>query len=140
MQEPYIELTRSGLVQYVLGRTQGYRMLVSATNAAGGLPNEIFVYQRVSAGLTYTDQFTNIASPADITEYPVGSPVSSEVPFFRLDSIDLVFRNIALADDAWAGIKSDVNELIQTLKFFENLTVQEIAVFGSSSSSSSSSA
>lgn len=132
----YIELTRQGITQYVLGRTQGWRMVVTASNADGGLPNEIFVYQRVNLGITYSDQFVNVASPADIEEYPVGDPASSEVPFYRLPYVDLVFRNVQLSNDAWAGIKQDVGELIRTLEAFGNLEVQEIATFGSSSSSS----
>ena len=114
-------------------------MVVTASNAIGGLVNEIFVYQRLLIGIGGgADQFTNVASPADILEYPISAPLSAEVPFFRLNYADLVFRNLNLADTAWAGIKGDVNELIQTLTYFEQLEVQEVAVFGSSSSSSSS--
>lgn len=134
---PYIELTREGIEQYVVGRTQGWRMVVTASLASGGLPNEIFVYQRVNIGITYSDQFVNVASPADIEEYPVGAPLNTEVPFYRLPYIDLVFRNVQLSNDAWNGIKQDVGELIRTLAAFDNLIVQEIVTFGSSSSSSS---
>jgi hypothetical protein len=133
--EPYIQLERSGLVTYVAGRTLGYRMTVLARNALV-LPNEIFVFQRAPWGAGTANTFTNVASPADIEEYPTLFPAPDGV-FFRKASVDLVFRNVSLADDAWAGIQSDVAELIQTMRFFDNLEVQEVVDFGSSSSSSS---
>lgn len=137
-QEPFIRLQREGTSVYVDGRTQGYRMRITAFDAAGGIPNEIFVYQRQPYGAVFSDQFTNIASPADVQEYPILMPDPGGV-FYRLAQVDLIFRNLALANDAWAGIKNDVDQLIQTLEFLETLEVQEIVDFGSSSSSSSSS-
>lgn len=137
-QEPFIRLQRESIAIFVDGRTQGYRMRVTALDAKGGLPNEIFVYQRVPYGAQYSDQFTNIASPADIQEYPILTPDPGGV-FYRLDSVDLIFRNLALADDAWAAIKGDVEQLVQTFTFMEVLELTETVDFGSSSSSSSSS-
>lgn len=139
MAKPYIVLVRSGMSIYVSGRTQGYRMTIQAQDAVV-LPNEVFVYQRKPSYKDpgYEDVFTNIASPSDLEEYPITTPVGN-VPFFRLAAVDLVFRNVSLADDAWKGIQNDMKQLIETLKFFDSLVVQEVEAFGTAPSSSSSS-
>lgn len=137
-QEPFIKLQREGIAVYVAGRTQGYRMRVTAFDGKGGIPDQIFVYQRMPFGADFSDQFTNVASPEDIEQYPALIPDPSGV-FYRLASVDLIFRNLDLANDAWAAIKNDVEQLIQTFEFFETLEIQETVEFGSSSSSSSSS-
>lgn len=131
----YIRLERYGMTAYVSGRTQGYRMQIQASDAVG-MGNEIFVFQRMPAGAGFNDVFTNVASPSDMDDYPVGAPDPGGM-FFRLAAIDLVFRNVTLADEAWSGIKNDVTELINTLELFENMELVEVVDFGNSSSSSS---
>src|ERR1700753_3315919 len=131
----YIQLVKSGMTTYVKGRTQGYRFTVTCTKAEG-VPKEIFVYLRLTVNAAPFDQFENIASPADIAEYPVGEPSDQPnvQPFFRKDSVDLVFRNITLAEEAWDQIQQDVTQLIQTLGYENTLAVQEIVDFGTPTS------
>ena len=85
---------------------------------------KIFVYQRMplTPGVTVApDVYTNVASAADMVEYPPDEPVdgsSSEsytCPFFRLSSFDLVFRSDDLMVRSWATIKGDVRALISNL-------------------------
>ncbi len=139
---PYIRLRRYGMTQYVEGRTQGYRMQVEVVEAVGVSPN-IFVYQ-VKPGISEVggpvDEFVNIASPADLEEYGITAPAASDPrPFYRLDAVDLVFRNLDLLEAAWVKMKSDVAELVQSLIFMDNLVIQEEVEFGEPPSSSSSS-
>lgn len=140
----FLRLKRSQSAVYVDGRTQGFRFKVEVVEAVGVDPN-IFVYQRkpIISGTSHEDVFTNVASPADLEEYAVGDVACPTEPFFRLDCIDLVFRNITLAEDAWAAILQDVDQLIETLGFMNDLSSMEEVTFGeapvSSSSSSSSS-
>lgn len=139
---PYIRLRRYGMTEYVDGRTQGYRMKVEVVEAAGVSPS-IFVYQ-VKPGISEeggpVNEFTNVASPADLEEYGLMPPdAGNPAPFYRLAAVDLVFRNQTLLESAWAKIKSDVEELIQSLTFMENLVVMEEVDFGEPPTSSSSS-
>lgn len=139
---PYIRLRRYGMTEYIDGRTQGFRMKIEVIEAVGVSPS-IFMYQR-KPGLEEdggpVDEFVAIASPADLEEYGTGpDPLDPTKPFFRLEAVDLVFRNQTLLEEAWTKIKSDVEELIQSLVFMENLVIQEEVEFGEPPSSSSSS-
>ena len=136
----FINLHREAQTVYVAGRTQGYRMKVTATEAEG-LPNEIFVYQRFplpDVNGNPVDGFVNIASPADLEEYLVGIIGDPTMPFYRLDTVDMVFRNEEQLQKAWVGIQADVNELIRSLICMQNLGLVEDIPFGTRASSSSS--
>ena len=130
----YIKIERFGLKRYSLGFTQGYLMKVIVTEAVN-VDKEILVFQRFPPA---NDVFRNIASPADLQEYPIGSPIDN-IPFFRLSEVRLVFRNITLADDAWTKIKAEVSSLVDTLSSFSDLSLVEIVEFGTAPLSSSSS-
>ena len=136
----YLKLERSDMsVVFVEGRTPGYRMTVEVLEAVD-VDSNIFVYQREPFGPAgYTDVCVNIASPADLEEYPVGGPTPPAGVFFRLDKADYVFRNSALAEAAWQGITREVAELLRALDHMDTLKVTEIVEFGTSPSSSSSS-
>ena len=139
----YIKLVREAQSVYVKGRTQGYRMIVNATESHD-MPKEIFVYQRkpgsgADPSVPYLDEFTNIASPADIEEYPMGAPIDPNAPFFRLATVDLVFRSEELATEAWNGILSDVTGLVEALNYMDNLSQVEEVIIGNPTPSSSSS-
>ena len=127
---------------WVFGRTTGFRLYVSVSNARK-IPQEIFVYQREPipyGNLAYKDVFAGIASPADLEEYPVGDPGTGI--FFRMNSVDLVFRNIETLVDTLDAMSSDVWELCHAMSGMEMLSslgAIEIGYPGTSSSSSSSS-
>lgn len=135
----YLRLRRSRTSRYVDGRTQGFRYVIEVLESSG-LPLEIFVYQRkpIISGTDYTDVFSNVASPADFEEYPVGAPSCDAYPFFRLKSIDLVFRSMSLADDAWIALQNDIAQLIESLEFMNDLSLEEEVTFGTRPESSSS--
>ena len=139
----YIKLVKEAQGTYVQGRTQGYRMVVRATESHA-MPVEIFVFQRKPGSgadphVPYLDEFTNIASPADLEEYPVGAPIDPNMPFFRLATVDLVFRSEEIAAEAWAGILSDTAGLVEALNYMDNLSQVEEVIIGNPTPSSSSS-
>jgi hypothetical protein len=131
----------AGPAVYVQGRTQGYRLYVTIKRATNMSP-AIFVYQRMPEG---NNQFTNIASPNDLVEYPLDQPATEpgSPPFLRLDHADLVFRNLDLLVDAALTMITDVCELVRSLNYMDSLAnlgdVEIGHVVESSSSSSSSS-
>ena len=137
----YVKLQKSVPVRWDRGALHGYRMLVEVTEAYL-MSSAIFIYRRFSAGAgesdTY-DEFTNVASPADMEEYPLTIPNETGRPFFRLATIDLIFRNLADADDVWEYIQAEVNSLVVGLNRMDDLEATSVAFFGSSSSSSSNS-
>lgn len=135
----YLQIKRFGMTTYVHGRTQGYRMIVEATEAEG-ISADIFVFLRQAIDYEETDVFQNIASPADLAEYPVGAPsdVVGSQPFFRLASVDLVFRTIELANETWAAMQEDFAQLIQTTNYQNSLDLQEVVTYGTPAPSSSS--
>ena len=102
-----LTLRRSEIEQYVEGRTQGYRVRFDVIEAVC-IPAAVFVYQRLpgaTVGET-TDVFSNVASPADFEEYPIDEPVSGG-QFFRLQYVDLVFRNLDLLEQSATDITLD---------------------------------
>jgi hypothetical protein len=133
---------------YVCGRTQGYRFRVQVS-AACGVPREVFLWQRkpiLSEELGYKDDFSNVASPADLEEYPTLQPDPDLPPFWRRDFVDLVFRSLDLAEEGLAALLGDLRELVRSLCVQEDLkAIGEIQVgddctpVNSSSSVSSSS-
>jgi hypothetical protein len=106
-----------------------------------GVTPDIFVYQRYPAvpeDPGPLDQFVNVASPADIAEYPVASPVG-DLPFFRRSDIDLVFRSVKTMDEAVAGIKRDILALLANLEKLEKLGEDDVWLFNAALDESSSS-
>lgn len=136
-----ITLRPSAPQSYVSGRTTGYRLYVEAVNEKG-LDKEIFVYQRkpvLYQNETFKDDFCSVASPADLEEYQVGEPAEASKPFFRLDYVDLVFRNIDLLVEALEGLASDTAELVRAKRNFDfQIALGDITVGNPESSSSSS--
>ena len=136
-----IELGVSAAEPYYSGRTQGYRLYVKA-KCARGLSDKIFVYQRlpqVDDQGRPVEAFTNVASPEDLVEYPPDVPAGLDDPFFRLDYVDLIFRNPDLLLDAFAGLLSNVAEMLTSLEGMDHLVAAGTVDFGNPSCSSSSS-
>lgn len=101
-----------------------------------GVDPRIFVWQRgpaVPGQATPNDFFVNIASVVDMQEYPpgesVGSSSSSEsssldltdIPFYRLSHLDLVFRSVADMTRSWNLIQSDVRALLTNLNRLDTM-------------------
>ena len=79
---------------------------------------EVFVYQRrppVPPATADDDVYVNIASAADMVEYPATNPDTQIGPYFRLSSIDLLFRSVDLLNTSLDRMKADLRNLIANL-------------------------
>ena len=129
------------MTPYIQNYHQGYRLRITAYEA-NRVPLEIFVYQRlpvVPGETEESDKFTNIASPADLEEYPTNTPTNLARPFFREASIDLVFRSVDTLEESWTIIRSEVSALIDTLDTMDTLNITEEITIGATADTSSSS-
>jgi hypothetical protein len=137
----YLKVKRSAM-DPMHKRYIGYTYKVEVLEAID-LPPEIFVFLRIpkpSDPSQSDDEFQNIASPADIQEYPVLVPVpGANRPFFRLSEVLLDFRNEKLAEDAWRCMQADFEALLEALNANAQLSVEEVVTYGTAPSSSSSS-
>jgi len=125
----YIVLKRGALHEYVEGRTQGYKLRLDVEEAHR-VDSNIFVFQRRPATLPSgdpIDEFSNIASPSDLVEYPVGEPLLGG-HFYRLDWVELVFRNLDLLEQSVLDLENDISELIQTLNQLDRLDEETILI------------
>lgn len=138
----YLKIKRSAMGPYRRGLIVGFTFKVEVLEAVG-LPPEIFVFLRIpkpADPVDSDDVFQNIASPADLEEYPAGAPVlGSNHPFFRMAEVTLRFRSEPIADDAWRCMQSDFEALLTALAEAANLEVEEIVEYGTNPVSSSSS-
>ena len=127
-----ITLKRGETAEYVEGRTQGYRVRFDVVEAVC-IPAEIFVYRRkpgTLVGSPAVDEFSNVASPADLEEYPVGEPTSNGA-FFRLHYVDLIHRSLDLLEQSAQDIISDVSALVDSLDQLDALTEHYTTITGS---------
>lgn len=104
------------------------RVRIEATEAEG-LEKEVFVFRRNPLN-PYTsdqlDEFMTVASPVDMSEYPIGEPdVDKAYPFFRKSVVELDFRSTLLADEAWMLIVEEVRVLTEALDRLEDLQPAE---------------
>lgn len=137
-----VTLEPSAITRFSDARTQGYRLYVRVSHTCKVDPN-IFVYQRkpiLYGDDSFKDDFSNVASAADLEEYQVDEPADPDRPFFRLCYVDLVFRNPDLLAEAVVGIYTDVRELVLTLDAMNSLSlISELNIGNTTCVSSSSS-
>lgn len=115
---------------------QSYDMQVTASDAVD-MPNEVFVIQKrvapaITVGEAAQDEFTSVADPLDIEEYPVSPTVSPEIPFYRVSMIALRFRSYSLMQETKALIISDVNGLVYAInQALVQPVTEEVVINGS---------
>jgi len=105
-----------------------YRLRIEAERESTSDPpmeEYVFMYRRDPVNPytnTYVDTFFAVASPADMSEYPVGSPSpSSRFPFFRLNYVELDLRTLGEVEEVWNTIVHDVDNLLKGLDKMDNL-------------------
>lgn len=107
--------------------SRGYTITI-AVLSANCLDKELFVFQRKPRmALGVFDQFSHVASPADLEEYPVGQPTDA-VPFFRLAQVTLVFRELGLLMDSLRAVKQDICLLVETINQMSELSECQFTV------------
>jgi hypothetical protein len=87
----------------------GYRVKITCTSFSGGPDAGVFCYKRVSDGAA---MFSHVASYADMEDFALGAPVDASAPFFRLDTADLVFRDVDEREETVSLVISDLDILV----------------------------
>lgn len=137
-------VTRTASTQYTRGFLQGVKYTVTV-DAAEGITPKIFVFLQMPGPTDESDdtsdrEFHNVASPDDIEDYPEDTPlIGGNRPYFRLNTVELRFRSVSMAEDTWIAMQQDIRALLQAWEDSEILGSSETVIFGSESSSSSSS-
>lgn len=83
---------------------------------------KVFVHMRkppTPPAVDDEDVFTNIASAADMVEYPADNPDSELPPFFRTASLDLLFRSVQLMERSVDTIEVDLRALVENLDILD---------------------
>jgi hypothetical protein len=88
----------------------------------------VFVYQRkqpTPPNVDEYDEYVNIASVADQEEYPANVPDTQVAPFFRLTSIDLVFRSVELMYASIQRMEEDLRSLVKNWDYLDEEGTEE---------------
>jgi hypothetical protein len=97
---------------------RGCRLRMTVTTATD-VSDKIFLWQFRAAVVPQTvdsDEFVGIVSVSDLTEYPEDAPAALPAPqFYRLSSIDLIFRNSDTLERAVTIIQEDIQDLLNNL-------------------------
>lgn len=116
--------------------SQGYRLGLYVKNA-NGMPPEIFVCQKRQPSTTdpsyndLPDKFISLADPVDLQHYPVGEPdLDSQIPFYRVSSIELVFRSAPEMAEVKQMLDEDIRELVHSLHLMQDNSVTEEKTYG----------
>ena len=121
-----ITLKRESLITYEQANQHVWPLKATAT--AVGIEPEIFVYHAAVAGSPETtDVFECIASVSQMQEIPKAKP-SADTPYYRTASLLFVCRSAAEADELWANILEDVQELVQNTGALAALQDEETVV------------
>jgi hypothetical protein len=118
-----------------------YTLVVTVTNAVD-MPDKIFVfYEGVYPGaLTGTAEdsigFVKVATPVDLASYPidVADPIN-EMPYFRRNTVSLIFRDMTTLLETKTLIFNDINSLVHDMRTMDTIPTQERVTFDGSQSS-----
>lgn len=130
-----VQLTAEFQTYYQVNVIDGFRIRITAT-AAQDMVTKIFRYRNIPVQpgqAAAVGVFDGICSPADIEEFPENAPYdNADPPWYRLDTVDLVFRTREEAEDAWASIQIDVQGLVDSLDAMAILEALEPVWIGDS--------
>ncbi len=121
-----MQLVRSQVVKTALG----YSTTLEVRAVGACSEKDIFVFQRKPGGRAgFRDEFSHIASPVDMEEYPQGQPVG-RMSFYRLASVTLVFRNLDLLRQSSNDLARDVQGLIESTEQMSELRETLVRIEG----------
>jgi len=137
-----IRLTRHSVKNANHWHLRAFRLRIEVAETSPDMSRYVFVYRRHPPD-PYTgevfDEFCTVASPVDMSEYPVGAPDPNlPFPFFRKDFIEVDVRSLKDFDETWDLVVKQVCVLTQALDDMENLVQDEEAVCGTLPSGSES--
>ena len=92
---------------------RGHRIKIEAITTEGDVGREVFVFQRMPINPTTgvaEDVFVTVASPIDMADLAVGTPVAPS-PFYRHHTVELDVRSLDQLDYVWESIAKAVEVL-----------------------------
>jgi hypothetical protein len=103
---------------YVVGTSKGFRLRIVADDACGTDKNVFRYYKKpLNAQGVSESVLSGVCSWPDMEELPIGEPEDDTSPAgFRLAYMDIVVDSETMATEIWALIKTQVAELVQTIK------------------------
>lgn len=106
---------------------QAHALRVEVTSATGVTP-KVFVFRAGAGGKA--DEFMCVASPLDIEEYPEdAADPEAGAPYYRVASVDLLFRSTVDLDETKALIADQLTTLVQALSAGD-MTEEETVTYG----------
>jgi len=107
----------------------GSHRLQMWVSAYQDIDQNVFVYKRnppVPPAVTSEDVYVNIASAADMVEYPIDNPDPELPPFFRKSSIDIIFRSVDLMNRSIETMLGDLRNMVLNLDVLDEQGTEEI--------------
>ena len=129
-----ISIVREGITEAITPERQhNWVMKLTSTSNEAGLDANVFVYHAALNGDTIEgDTFECIASAQQMSELPVGVATSTSdttlIPYYRTNIASVFCRSEQEAEDTFAAIIEDVNDLIRNFRSFSNLNTSETVV------------
>jgi len=98
--------------RYSINQTDGIRVRIEIACAEGVDP-EVFAYCMSNYNVVTgerTGRFSHVCSTADLAEYPIGAPITGEIPeWFRLNYVDVFLRSpieaAAFVEDVFSDLR-----------------------------------
>ncbi len=100
-----IQVTRQDSPETAVGRSQGHRVILTATVVSGFQDAGVFVSNRRGR----SDFFSNVAAPYDIADLDLNNP--DDEGRLRHEVLDLVFSAKSLADEVVEEIMTELKVL-----------------------------
>lgn len=108
-----------------------YRLRVQVAGE-GEADGAVFVYlarPTDTANGDFVAVFDHVASVKDLANIPVGMPASETEPgYFRLDSVDMIFRKWDTLETVWSTIVDHVRRLASTITTLSDLESEGVNV------------
>lgn len=100
---------------------------LEVTNAVG-MSDAVFVWQR--AANNGDDMFVGVAAPSDLEEIPEHSPdIKNEMPYYRSNTVELWFRNVADFLYYRTLIQQHVEELVTKVNMLSAVAIQTTTTY-----------
>ena len=117
------------IIYSVPSTTEGlpsYSLRVEAVSAVD-MVTKIFV---MHSDLDDRNEFSHIATPTDIEEFPEDAPdLANEMPYFRVSAIDLVFRSYTELSEVKIMIGLDIDGLVHAINVLNSTPTTEEVVY-----------
>lgn len=126
-----LTLTREAISTPPTDEQHAWVLKVTAVSTTPDLDSEIFVFRSAGTADPYNgDSFECIASLSQMEELTL-APVTvgdAQIPFYRSDVLELVFRSPEELEYYWGEIKADAVDLHENFNAAANLTSVETYV------------